>query len=184
MGMRLFLPYTFVHRPTWENLADTGIPVTPWKTGYIHQKPSYLDYFEERWAEGLAFTQIEHDIIATREQILEMMDCPEPWCACGTEPGGAALQMAKFSAEHIADTKDVWRVLREEWTVNRFVFPHGSAGHGTRYDGRQPLWEIIDTFHYFWCDLNGIHPHSHSPITNCRPWGEHWDAKGYSNLQR
>ena len=76
--MKVFVPYTEIQPETKECLAPYDyVPVKMVDDG------DYLRYFQQRWAEGKSFINIEHDAVFARGAIEELEQCPKEWCFGG-----------------------------------------------------------------------------------------------------
>lgn len=124
----IFIPHLFIHQPTWDALAGfdpVGVP--------MDADDAYLRYFEERWRVGVAFINIEHDVIVRHDQLLELYTCPNSWC-CFPEylDGPATLSIARFRSDFIACNRMIWADFR--------------ADHFIGEGGRQPAWTLLDAW--------------------------------------
>ncbi len=145
--MIIYVPFTYVHAPTWESAIRSVMRVVRLDPT---MEDDYLRYFEDRWDEGGSFANCEHDVVPTPLQVLELLYCKEAhWCAFSEYEGGPpSLSFVRFDAEFIADNPDIWKELR--------------AG---RHHG-QPVWTLLDSWLVAHADRP---PHVHVGIRNDRP---------------
>lgn len=115
----------------------------------------YLDFIGHLWRRGLGFVLVEHDVLPTVPQVLELDACLEPWCAFAYAEGGSpSFGCVKFSAAYIEQWPTVWENL-EAVIAGRLVFP------GFSYDGHQPAWQLLDAWHNVWSSHHHVRPHVH-----------------------
>lgn len=152
MGLTpIFLPYTYRYGPTWDAIEASG---WPWHPVHIDSRDGYLEFFEQRWAEGEGFAVVEHDVIAGRRHLQQLEDCPAAWCSFNEYDGGPpTLSLARFRAEFITDWPFVWDDLRDAHRVSVF----------------QPLWSKLDSWLTDRCGQPCLHDKPH--IVNVRPFG-------------
>lgn len=144
----IFVPFTFIHPPTWEAL--NGWPVVPWR---VEGDDGYLTFFEERWKECLDFIVVEHDVVAQPGQVSQLWACPEPWC-CFPELGGSpSLSLVRFREPFIRANRDLWERLRRSPPA-----------------GQRPIWTWLDS-HLVKRAKTAPHLHLDPPAVNQRPYG-------------
>lgn len=110
--MNVFVPYTQLERITRCALGGTGF-----KAIKMSDDEAYVRYFEERWAEGETFINVEHDVVPWPGAIEELWKCPEPWCAHGYMPYddltsdsySVFLGCAKISGKLIQALPNCWK---------------------------------------------------------------------------
>ena len=73
----------------------------------------YGDLLASMWERGEAFINLEHDVAPWPGALTQMWECDKPWCAlplivhqCVNDTN---LGCAKFSADFIAATPELWR---------------------------------------------------------------------------
>lgn len=152
--MRIFVPYTFIHPPTWEALSYHA--ATPWP---VDDANGYLEYFRRRWEEGEDFINIEHDVIVQpagpngRLSQLDALDqCQNDWCVFPEFGGSPSMSLVRYRASFIKDNWDVW--------THQWVLP---AGQGK-------AWTWLDSH----LQSHASHPpceHLDPPAVNTRPFG-------------
>lgn len=159
----IYCPHTFRHEPTWDVLdaLDRSFCVVPVP---LQGPNDYLAHLEARWSEGVAFVNIEHDIITTPASIALVAGCKRDWCwhpyEGVTEPQPINLGLTKFSATFIASTPHLWTDFASSSKVKR-----------ARWQ-RQPTWEMLDGWIAPYAQERGIWPHDHwPPVINARPEG-------------
>ena len=154
MGLTpVFLPYTYIHGPTWDALESCGWPWVPVHLARLHED-AYLWFFEERWRQGDAFMVCEHDVIPGRDQLAQLEDCPAGWCAFNEYDGGPpTLSLARFRPAFIGRWPDIWADLRAAHRISVF----------------QPLWSKLDSWLTDSCGQPCLHESPH--VVNMRPMG-------------
>lgn len=113
--MRIYIPFTHLRSETYLaciRAAGPGgtniIPIGDHEWGYA-------DYWIEQWQKGETFINVEHDVVPRPEALIEMWDCPEPYCLCNyiypyaespveTSPIGCA----KFSSDFIGSHQGIF----------------------------------------------------------------------------
>lgn len=117
----VFVPFTFIHPPTWQALSY--VAATPWP---VDDGNLYLGYFRHRWAMGGAFTNVEHDVVVVPGQLGQLERCPEEWCVFPEAGGSPSLSLARFRPGFITANRGLWD---EEW-----VLPSGQGKSWTWLD--------------------------------------------------
>lgn len=120
-------------------------------------KWAYTKYFQDRWAEGDTFINVEHDICFWPGAIESLAECPHDWCWFDdqwglktSEKNYARFGLTKLSATLISQTQDVWNDLLR------------------RYEPLDPPspWNMCDTFFFDYArDHANVVPHEHKPGT-------------------
>lgn len=149
----IFVPFTYIHPPTWEALV--GRAVTPWR---VDDANGYLLYFRRRWEVGEDFVNIEHDVVVQgagpgyQSQLDQLEECPNDWCVFPEFGGAPSMSLVRYRASFIEDNKDMW--------ATQWVLP---AGQG------KP-WTWLDSH----LQGHASHPpceHLKPPAVNTRPYG-------------
>jgi hypothetical protein len=166
-AMNIFVPFTKVEQWTmaamlWYLHHTTFVDVSGdhW---------NYVKFFEQRWAEGKTFINVEHDVVPGPGVLDSMWACQEPWCVSTylgpPAPKGAPFfGVVKFSAEAIATLPDLWVDYRR-----------GYQGVDRMYPWRaDAAWMCLDTYFYeYVAPLNVFGVHYHWP---CATHGGKGDA--------
>jgi hypothetical protein len=155
----VYLPYTGFYRPTWDALYEAVGDFTP-----VQLDPgddsAYLRYMKDRWAEGVGFISVEHDVIVNPGCFPILEQCPYPWCmflepGCQTEQG--TLSLVRFRAEFLKVHHDIWD--RMEAALD------GGERKGDFH--RQIPWTVMDV--WLFTQIPGEqHPHRVPYINNTR----------------
>jgi hypothetical protein len=145
--IRIYVPFTFIHPPTWEALA--GRIVTPW---LVDDGNGYLEYFRVRWAAERDFINIEHDVVVQPGQLEQLDDCEAGWCVIPELNGSPSMSLVRYRADFIRANKDIW--------TDQWVCP---AGQG------KP-WTWLDSHLQSHADRAPCE-HRSIPAVNTRPFG-------------
>jgi hypothetical protein len=122
--VKVFIPFTNLRAETFAALHPFSPVLVP-----LLDDLAYSRYFIERWRDGESFINVEHDVAPTSDQIKELMECPEPWCAfhyqamldCLTKRGRPdlwsqippVLGCVKISSDFIAAHPNLW--VERQW---------------------------------------------------------------------
>jgi hypothetical protein len=132
----IYVPFTFIHPPTWEALERAAVPVP------VNEYDGYLMYFRERWKDEVDFTNVEHDVIVQPGQLEQFDMCPGEWCVVPELGGSPSLSLARFRAGFIEANPRIWG---DEW-----VLPSGQGRSWTWLDShliahadREPCLHLV-----------------------------------------
>lgn len=179
MKPRVFIPYTFIHEPTWRLLE----PLNPIGIDCRGDDEAYLQHLADRWEERLPFVNIEHDMLVTPEQVWDLWRCNCSWAAHGYDGGPGRfpwLGSVRFSPEFMDAWPDVWRDLLDwahatpleqpmVWRLVGEVPMKCPAPGAVSLQEFLPLWMSLDTWLIRKITRDVI-CHRHYPdVTNCRP---------------
>lgn len=143
----IFVPFTFIHPPTWEALNRAS--AVPWRVdGY----DGYLEFMRERWKHGATFTLVEHDVVVQPGQLIQFHSCLSEWCCFPELAGSPSLSLVRFRREFIWANRDIWA---EQWTL--------PVGQG-------PSWTYLDSHLVAHADREPC-LHREPPCVNERPKG-------------
>jgi hypothetical protein len=154
--VRIYHPW-YAHHPEF---IEEGIGVE------LDPDARYLDYFVERWDDGLDFLNVEHDVVArSPDDVAEMKACPEPWCVApyskDYEYWEPLLGFTRFRRRHIMATRHVWTDYRR--------FLDGGPTLVWRWQGHGvPVWSQLDFAHHAYASALGLHPHRHAPVVHAK----------------
>ncbi len=96
----IYVPYTFIHPPTWASLA--GREVCPWP---VDEDLGYLQLFEMLWDDGADFTIVEHDVVIQRGQLEQFEECLAGWCCFPERGGSPSLSLVRFRRASVAPSR-------------------------------------------------------------------------------
>lgn len=143
----IYVPYTFIHPPTWQALSYRA--AVPWP---VDDANGYLEYFRTRWAEEEEFINIEHDVVVQPGQLEQFEECESEWCVIPELNGSPSLSLVRFRSLFLIDNKDIW--------TDQWVLP---AGQG------KP-WTWLDSHLQAHADRAPCE-HRSIPAVNTRPYG-------------
>jgi hypothetical protein len=179
--MDVFVPYTQVHLPTWLGLAGVH-PVGVEVDG----ESAYLDYFRDRWADRRPFVNVEHDMLVTVDQVRQLENCEQPWCAFGYDGGVGQfpwLGCARFRPELMELLPSVWDELHgwvhapasdPVWRLVGDVPIKGPPPGEFSISEWRPVWRHLDRWLIHAAarasdDNHRVAAHRHFPdVHNCR----------------
>ena len=147
-GQVIYVPFTFIHLPTWRALMPYGGAI-PWP---VDDADGYLEYFRTRWAEEEDFTNIEHDVVVQPGQLEQFAQCLSEWCVIPELNGSPSMSLVRYRAGFIRANKGIWT---DDW-----VLPAGQ-GKG---------WTWLDSHLQAHADREPCE-HRSIPAVNTRPHG-------------
>jgi len=176
----VYVPWTFRHEPTWELLA----PLDPIGVDCRDDTEAYIRHFIRRWNAREPFVNVEHDMLVSVAQVLDLWACPEPWCAHGYAGGPGRFpwfgsvrfrpafmdrfpsvwtELYDWAHSTPVSHPDYWRLVGE---VPMRTTPPGIA----KLQEWLPLWRSLDSWLVHKAEREGVKCHRHYPdVTNCRP---------------
>lgn len=170
--MRIIVPHTDLRPETRAALEADGQTPEYHRVGPGTDE-AYFNLLHAVWAEGAAFTVVEHDIVVFPGAIADLEACSQPWCGRPYSMGGsmeAALGCTRFSAALVANNPGVVDA------IDRLPFDGiTKRRHWGRLDTRlaQVLHDQLGlTIHTHWPAVEHLNPDKARLRANCVHCGE------------
>lgn len=118
--MTIYVPFTRLLAATFVAVSGFGAVFMP-----LTDEGAYSRYFMARWADGVRFINVEHDVAPTESILRSLWDCDAPWCSIHyglpTDDPRGYMGCMKFGHEFIAAHPGLWH--ERPWTELDCVLP-------------------------------------------------------------